>query len=106
MSEAEHPDLSRFQSSNDFFTRSLKVGARPLALADFTCPVEGASSQFGAIDDHHIVQPKSHRFTTTELIGGDSALAADFRHGSFANLYLSPKDCHRLHVPCDGASFV
>ena len=102
MSEAEHPDLRSYKSFNDFFTRPLKVGARPLAAADFICPVDGAISQFGAIDDQHIVQAKGHRFTTTELVGGDAALAADFRHGSFANLYLSPKDYHRLHMPCDG----
>jgi phosphatidylserine decarboxylase len=102
MNEAEQPDLGSYLSFNDFFTRALKVGARPLALADFTCPVDGAISQFGLIDDHHIVQAKGHRFTTTELVGGDTALAADFRHGSFANLYLSPKDYHRLHMPCDG----
>lgn len=102
MSEAEYSDLSHYQSFNDFFTRPLKVGARPIAAADFTCPVDGAISQLGAIDDHHIVQAKGHRFTTTELIGGDTALAAQFRHGSFANLYLAPKDYHRLHMPCDG----
>jgi phosphatidylserine decarboxylase len=71
-------------------------------MADFVCPVDGAISQFGAIDDHHILQAKGHLFTTTELVGGDAALAARFRHGSFANLYLSPKDYHRLHMPCDG----
>ncbi|GAA4015296.1 archaetidylserine decarboxylase [Sphingomonas swuensis] len=102
MTEAEHPDLGSYRSFNDFFTRPLKAGARPLAAADFICPVDGAISQFGAIDDHHIVQAKGHGFTTTELVGGDAALAEDFRHGSFANLYLSPKDYHRLHMPCDG----
>jgi phosphatidylserine decarboxylase len=64
--------------------------------------VDGAISQFGNIDDHHILQAKGHRFTITELVGGDTTLAAEFRHGSFANLYLSPKDYHRLHMPCDG----
>ncbi|WP_077146285.1 archaetidylserine decarboxylase [Sphingopyxis sp. KK2] len=102
MSEAENPDLRSYASFNDFFTRPLKAGARPLADADFICPVDGAISQFGAIDDHHIVQAKGHRFTTADLLGGDSALAATFRDGSFANLYLSPKDYHRLHMPCDG----
>lgn len=102
MDEAANPDIANFKSFNEFFTRPLKVGARPLAIADFTCPVDGAISQFGAIDDQHIVQAKGHRFTTTELVGGDKALAAQFRHGSFANLYLSPKDYHRLHMPCDG----
>lgn len=102
MNEAEHADIGTYKSFNDFFTRPLKAGARPLAAADFVCPVDGAISQFGAIDDHHILQAKGHRFTTTELVGGDAALAAQFRHGSFANLYLSPKDYHRLHMPCDG----
>ncbi len=102
MSEAANPDLGSYKSFNDFFTRPLKAGARPLAAADFVCPVDGAISQFGAIDDHHILQAKGHRFSTTELVGGDNALAAEFRNGSFANLYLSPKDYHRLHMPCDG----
>ncbi len=102
MNEAADPDLGSYRSFNDFFTRPLKPGARPLAAADFICPVDGAISQFGDIDDHHILQAKGHRFTTTELVGGDPALAGQFRHGSFANLYLSPKDYHRLHMPCDG----
>jgi len=102
MTEAANADIGSYKSFNDFFTRPLKAGARPLANADFVCPVDGAISQFGAIDDHHILQAKGHRFTTTELVGGDAALAARFRHGSFANLYLSPRDYHRLHMPCDG----
>lgn len=102
MSEAANPDVGSFSSFNEFFTRSLRLGARPLADADFISPVDGAISQLGSIDDHHILQAKNHRFTTTELVGGDAALAAQFRHGSFANLYLSPKDYHRLHMPCDG----
>nr|WP_281126689.1 archaetidylserine decarboxylase [Sphingomonas sp. AR_OL41] len=102
MSEAENPDIASYDSFNAFFTRPLKPGARPLAAADFICPVDGAISQFGAIDDGHIVQAKGHRFTTTALVGGDATLAARFRHGSFANLYLSPRDYHRLHMPCDG----
>jgi phosphatidylserine decarboxylase len=103
MSEAADADIGSYRSFNDFFTRPLRAGARPLAPADFVSPVDGAISQFGVIDDHHIVQAKGHRFTTCELVGGDPALAAQFRHGSFANLYLSPKDYHRLHMPCDGA---
>jgi phosphatidylserine decarboxylase len=102
MNEAENADIGSYKSFNEFFTRPLKPGVRPLAAADFVCPVDGAISQFGAIDDHHILQAKGHRFTTTELVGGDATLAAQFRHGSFANLYLSPKDYHRLHMPCDG----
>ena len=102
MAEAENPDIASYASFNDFFARALKAGARPLATADFICPVDGAISQFGAIDDEHMLQAKGHRFTTTALVGGDPALAARFRNGSFANLYLSPRDYHRLHMPCDG----
>lgn len=102
MSEAANPDIAGYRSFNDFFTRPLKAGVRPIAAADFVCPVDGAISQLGVIDDGHIVQAKGHRFTTTDLVGGDAALATQFRHGSFANLYLSPRDYHRLHMPCDG----
>ena len=102
MSEAENPGIASYASFNDFFGRPLKPGVRPLADADFISPVDGAISQFGAIDDHHILQAKGHRFTTTQLLAGDAALADRFRHGSFANLYLSPKDYHRLHMPCAG----
>lgn len=102
MDEAENTDIASYKSFNDFFTRPLKAGARPIADAEFVCPVDGAISQFGAIDDQHILQAKGHRFTTTELVGGDPELAGKFRHGSFANLYLSPRDYHRLHMPCDG----
>ena len=102
MSEAADADIGSYKTFNDFFTRPLRAGSRPVTTADFVCPVDGAISQFGLIDDHHMVQAKGHRFTTTELVGGDGDLAAQYRHGSFANLYLSPKDYHRLHMPCDG----
>lgn len=102
MSEAANPDIASYASFNAFFTRPLRPGARPLAESPFVCPVDGAISQFGGIDDHHILQAKGHRFTTTALLGGDAELAARFRHGQFANLYLSPRDYHRLHMPCDG----
>jgi phosphatidylserine decarboxylase len=102
MDEALEPDIARYASFNEFFTRALRPGARPLDQADYVCPVDGRISQCGAIDDDQIFQAKGHRFTTTALVGGDAALAAQFRHGSFANLYLSPKDYHRIHMPCDG----
>ncbi|RVT93035.1 archaetidylserine decarboxylase [Sphingomonas crocodyli] len=102
MTEAANPDIGSYPSFNDFFTRPLRPDARPIAGADFICPVDGAISQLGEIDDDRIIQAKGHHFTTTDLIGGDVDLAARFQHGSFANLYLSPKDYHRLHMPCDG----
>jgi phosphatidylserine decarboxylase len=102
MSEAAEPDLTRYATFNDFFTRSLKPGARPLANADFLCPVDGAISQFGCIEADQVVQAKGHRYSTTALVGGDAELAARFQDGAFATLYLSPRDYHRIHMPCFG----
>ncbi|HEY1044625.1 MAG TPA: archaetidylserine decarboxylase [Telluria sp.] len=103
MDEALDPDVRSYASFNEFFTRPLRDGARPLADADFICPVDGAISQFGEVKDHQIFQAKGHNFTTAALVGGDAQLASHFQHGSFANLYLSPKDYHRIHMPCDGS---
>ncbi len=102
MDEALDPDITHYASFNDFFTRALRPDARPLAKADYVCPVDGRISQFGTIDKDQIFQAKGHHFSTTALVGGDAALAARFEHGSFANLYLSPRDYHRIHMPCDG----
>jgi phosphatidylserine decarboxylase len=102
MAEAANPDIRSYLSFNDFFTRALRPDARALADAALVCPVDGAISQFGPIDDEQIFQAKGHSFSTTALVGGDAALAAQFRHGSFATLYLSPRDYHRIHMPCDG----
>lgn len=102
MAEAGNPDVASYPSFNEFFTRPLKTGARPLAEADFLCPVDGAISQFGAIERDQIYQAKGHRYSTTALVGGDAALAGRFNNGSFATLYLSPRDYHRIHMPCEG----
>ena len=102
MSEAEKPDIESYATFNEFFTRPLRPGARPLAEADYVCPVDGAISQFGVIDDDLIIQAKNHKYSTVALVGGDAKLGAHFQHGSFATLYLSPKDYHRVHMPCAG----
>ncbi len=102
MAEAANPDIAGYASFNEFFTRPLKEGARPLADADFICPVDGAISQFGAIERDRIFQAKGYAYTTAALVGGDAALAARFENGHFATLYLSPKDYHRIHMPCAG----
>lgn len=102
MAEAANPDIASYPSFNAFFTRPLKDGARPLADADFLCPVDGAISQFGAIARDQIFQAKGHSYSTTALVGGDRELAARFENGSFATLYLSPRDYHRIHMPVDG----
>ncbi|WP_457331618.1 archaetidylserine decarboxylase [Rhizobacter sp. P5_C2] len=102
MAEAADPDISAYASFNEFFTRALKPGARPIAQADLICPVDGAISQFGRIERDQIFQAKGHRYSTTAMVGGDAALAKQFDDGHFATLYLSPRDYHRIHMPCDG----
>ncbi len=102
MAEAANPEIASYKSFNEFFTRPLQAGARPFAEADFLCPVDGAISQFGAIERDQIFQAKGHSYSTTALVGGDRKLAGQFENGSFATLYLSPRDYHRIHMPCDG----
>lgn len=102
MAEAANSDISHYKTFNAFFTRPLKADARPLAKADFICPVDGAISQFGTIEQDQIFQAKGHRYSTLALVAGQSELAAKFENGHFACLYLSPKDYHRIHMPCDG----
>ncbi len=102
MSEAAEPDISRFATFNEFFTRALRPDARPIDEAGLVCPVDGAVSQCGRISGDQLVQAKSHLYSTTALVGGDAELAAEFANGQFATIYLSPKDYHRIHMPCDG----
>ena len=102
MDEAAQPDITQYACFNDFFTRALKPGARPLADAAFVCPVDGAISQLGHIDGDQVFQAKGHSYSTQALVGGDAALAAQFQDGEFATIYLSPKDYHRIHMPSAG----
>ncbi len=102
MSEAENPDIKSYLTFNDFFTRPLKADARPISDADFICPVDGAISQFGIIKDGRIFQAKGRDYSTLELVAGNVPLASHFENGHFACLYLSPKDYHRIHMPCAG----
>ena len=102
MDEAAHPDIAAYPTFNEFFTRALRPGARPLAGAELLCPVDGAISQFGPVAGGQVFQAKGHHYSATALVGGDAALAAPFGNGSFACLYLSPRDYHRIHMPCSG----
>ena len=102
MHEAADPDIASYATFNDFFTRALRPGVRPMDEADVICPVDGAVSQLGCIEGDQIFQAKGHHYSTTALLAGDENLAATFRDGSFATIYLSPRDYHRIHMPCDG----
>ena len=102
MDEALQSDPTQYATFNDFFTRALKPGVRPLAEQGWVSPVDGAISQLGPIERGQIFQAKGHHYTATTLVGGDAALAAPYEQGLFATLYLSPRDYHRIHMPWAG----
>jgi phosphatidylserine decarboxylase len=102
MAEAADPRVESYATFNDFFTRPLRAGARPVSGASFVCPVDAAISQFGPIEHDQLFQAKGHSYSTRALVGGDQSLAHRFDHGHFATLYLAPRDYHRIHMPCDG----
>jgi phosphatidylserine decarboxylase len=104
MSEAIQTDPCAYQTFNDFFTRALKPGARPIAegLTTLVSPADGTISQLGSIEAGRIFQAKGQSYTAEELLGGDPTLAEPFLHGRFMTVYLSPRDYHRVHMPCDG----
>jgi phosphatidylserine decarboxylase len=102
MTQAANPDPAAYATFNEFFTRALAPQARPLAGAELLCPVDGSISRFGPIDGDAILQAKGHTYTVQALVGGDADVARPFLNGHFATLYLSPKDYHRIHMPCHG----
>jgi len=103
MDEAEHASARAYASFNDFFTRALRPGARPLDSAEWLCPADGAISQLGHIDSGgQIFQAKGRHYSAAALLAGETALAQRFHGGHFATIYLSPRDYHRVHMPCAG----
>lgn len=105
MQEAANQDIDSYPSFNHFFTRELRAGIRPVEDAGnaIASPADGVVSQAGMIDAGRIFQAKGHDYTVLELLGGDETLAQRFENGSFATIYLSPKDYHRLHMPLAGS---
>ena len=104
MDEALEQDINTFKSFNDFFTRELKPGVRPLTAEHnaIACPADGTVSQAGNITDGEIFQAKGKSYTATDLLGGNFERAKPFNNGVFTTIYLSPKDYHRLHMPLTG----
>jgi len=104
MTEAIQSDVNAYEHFNAFFTRKIKSHVRPIALGHdvLVSPVDGCLSQIGFIEQGRILQAKGHDYSTLELLGGDAELAAKFEGGHFANIYLSPRDYHRIHMPVSG----
>lgn len=104
MSLALEEDPLAYESFNAFFTRALKPDARPIHNhpQSIVCPADGAISQIGKIQEGRIFQAKGQSYSVLELLGGEEDLAAQFIDGSFATVYLSPRDYHRVHMPYGG----
>ncbi len=104
MSEAKHSDPACFKTFNDFFTRELRDGIRPIVAGEenIVMPVDGKVSQLGDIKIGRLFQAKGHDFSLRELLGGRDDIAAPFDDGLFSTIYLSPQDYHRIHMPITG----
>ena len=100
-SEAKSENVEDYPHFNAFFTRELKTGLRPLAHAQFVCPVDGQIAQMGDIVHDQILQAKGHQYSVDALLA-DTQMADLFEQGHFATIYLSPRDYHRIHMPCAG----
>lgn len=105
MDEALESDPAKYRSFNAFFTRALSPDARPVDESEqaITCPADGTLSQAGDIEDGYIFQAKGHDYSLLELLGGDIEWSRRFEGGSFATVYLSPRDYHRVHMPLSGS---
>lgn len=103
LSIAEQTDALKYKSFNDFFTRNLKAGVRDIDsdTTSVVSPADGAISQLGKVRDGDVFQAKGQSFSVEKLIG-DPQLAAPFKQGEFATVYLSPRDYHRVHMPFAG----
>lgn len=104
MSEAINSDTTSYRNFNDFFTRAIRPELRPICDQEngIACPADGAISQLGNIEYGTLFQAKGHHYSLTDLLGGDSSLSNQFLGGTFATVYLSPKDYHRVHMPLTG----
>jgi phosphatidylserine decarboxylase len=100
--EAEHPP-EHYRSLLEFFVRRLKPGLRPIAAdpAVVVSPVDGAVGACGSIEGDRLYQAKGMAYSLATLLGSEAA-AREFDGGSFATLYLSPRDYHRIHAPAAG----
>lgn len=104
MDEAVHSEPDDYRHFNEFFTRPLKEGVRPLANAEqfILSPADGAISQLGKIESGDIFQAKGQSYTAARLLGGNAERAKPFENGEFITVYLSPRDYHRVHAAIGG----
>ncbi|KAE9525721.1 archaetidylserine decarboxylase [Testudinibacter aquarius] len=104
LQEAEKSEANQYASFNEFFIRPLKADARPInADQSAVCfPADGCISELGNIINGQLFQAKGHFFSLSDLLADDKKSAEAFENGKFVTTYLSPRDYHRVHMPCDG----
>jgi phosphatidylserine decarboxylase len=100
LAEAEPLDHA-YRSFDAFFTRRLRIGARPLAEARVTSPSDGLIVAAGDVVGGTSIQVKGRPYEVDELIGSKED-ARRYEGGEFAVVYLHPRDYHRVHSPVDG----
>ncbi len=99
--EAALPVPDGYPSFNDFFTRQLADGARPIdsSTDSIISPVDGTVSEAGTIESDMLLQAKGIRYALSDLLMTDIADVDRFSNGLFATLYLAPHNYHRVHCP-------
>ena len=104
MKEAQKPDTASYRTFNDFFVRPLRDEARPINTDPnvLVMPADGVINQLGNIEEDKLLQAKGHSYTLEALLAGNYQMADKFRNGTFVTTYLSPRDYHRVHMPCNG----
>ena len=104
LDEAETTDKTAYPSFNEFFTRELKAGARPLAGDDqiIASPADGNLTEFGQLDGDRLLQAKGKDYTLEALLAEQPELVESFLGGSFLTIYLAPHNYHRIHAPIAG----
>lgn len=102
LDEAAEGDAHAYPSFNEFFTRALGDGCRPVAAdPSIASPVDGTVSECGGIDGDRLLQAKGRHYSIADLTARPS-WAARFEGGAFATIYLAPFNYHRIHMPIDG----
>jgi phosphatidylserine decarboxylase len=105
LADAEHDRLTSYRTFNEFFTRALRTGARPLAgdRDVVVSPADGTLTQFGALDTDTLLQAKGRSYSLAALLGESGAAVDELRGGDYCTIYLAPHNYHRVHAPLGGA---
>ena len=102
LDEAINSDPKSYMTFNEFFTRELKPELRPIAATSLVSPVDGTISQVGNIENGTLLQAKGISYSLEKLLGNNKQRAEKYLNGQFITIYLSPRDYHRIHMPCAG----